>query len=353
MFDAQSDADMTNPTLVSIGWNSFFEDRLASFDLPSVILARVSAHHGSQVALYGEAGEFRVPVQNAEAAGRVTVGDWLVLNAADNVAIQLLERRSLLIRKAAGEEAKSQFLVANIDTVFIVSSCNEDFNLSRIERYLAMALQAGATPVVVLTKSDLCDDPAALIQQTEQLHPGLSVEVMDARSSEQASVLKSWCGPGESVALLGSSGVGKSTLAKALGAGKLATGSIRTQDGKGRHTTTSRSLHLLPTGGVLVDNPGVREFQLPACEDGVADLFEDVVNITLTCKFSDCRHDGEPGCAVRAAIESGELDERRYASFQKLSEEQARNARTLAARREREITKAHKSAIKKKQRRRD
>ena len=346
---------MTNPTLRAIGWNSFFENQLAEIDLQSVIVARVSAHHGTQVVLYGATGEFRVPVQSAESAGKVAVGDWLVLNATDNRAIQLLERQSVLSRKAAGEEAKSQILVANVDTVFIVSSCNEDFNLARIERYLAMTLQAGATPVVVLTKADLNANPAALVEQVKQLHPGLSVEVMDARRPEQVNVLRAWCGPGQSVALLGSSGVGKSTLASTLGAGELATGGIRENDAKGRHTTTSRSLHLLPTGGVLVDNPGVRELQLPDCKDGVADLFDDVVGIVAECKFSNCGHDGEPGCAVQAAIESGELDERRYASFQKLNAEQARNSRTLAERRERErkTTRSYKSAMDKKRRRRE
>jgi ribosome biogenesis GTPase len=342
---------MTNPTLRAIGWNPFFEKQLAPIDVQSVIVARVSAHHGSQVVLYGETGEFRVPVQSAMAAGAIAIGDWLVLNATDNRAVQRLERKTLLTRKAAGEEAKPQILVANVDTVFIVSSCNEDFNRSRIERYLAMTLQAGATPVVVLTKADLSDEPAALVHQARQLHPGLSVEVMDARRPEQATVLRSWCGAGQSVALLGSSGVGKSTLANALGAGELATGGIREKDGKGRHTTSSRSLHLLPTGGVLVDNPGVREFQLPDCEDGVTDLFEDVVRIAFECKFSNCGHDGEPGCAVQAAIESGELGERRFANFQKLDEEQSRNAKTLARRREREATRANKAAIAKERRR--
>lgn len=340
---------MTNPTLHAIGWNSFFESQLAPFDPQGVIVARVSAHHGTQVVVYGESGEFRIPVQSAEAAGKIAVGDWLVLNAGDHRALQRLERKTLLVRKAAGEEAKPQILVANVDTVFLVSSCNEDFNLSRIERYLAMTLQSGATPVVVLTKGDLCDDPAALVQLARQLHPGLVVELLDARNPEQADVLRSWCGPGQSVALLGSSGVGKSTLANTLGAGdqanKLTTGVIRENDGKGRHTTTSRSLHLLPTGGVLVDNPGVREFQLPDCDDGVKDVFEDVLRIVAECRFSDCRHAGEPGCAVRAAIESGELDKRRFASFEKLSEEQARNSRTLEARRERTANRTNRAAI--------
>ena len=335
---------MPSPTLHAIGWNSFFERQLAPFDTQSVIVARVSAHYGTQVMLYGEAGEFRVPVQSAEAAGKIAVGDWLVLNAGDHRAIQRLERKTLLIRKAAGEAAKPQVLVANVDTVFLVSSCNEDFNLSRIERYLAMTLQAGATPVVVLTKADLSDDPAALVQMVRQLHPGLAVELMDARNLEQANILRSWCGPGQSVALLGSSGVGKSTLANTLGAGEQSTGGIREQDGKGRHTTTSRSLHLLPTGGVLVDNPGVREFQLPDCDDGVKDVFDDVLKIVAECRFSDCGHDREPGCAVRAAIESGELDRRRFASFEKLSEEQNRNAKILDARRERDAKRTSKSA---------
>lgn len=343
---------MTTPALRAIGWNQFFEDQLASLEVAGFSLARVSAHHGSQVELYGEAGEYRAPVRSAEAAGKVAVGDWLVLNA-DGRAVRRLERKTELARKAAGEEAKPQILVTNVDTVFIVSSCNEDFNLARLERYLAMALQAGATPVVVLTKADLCEDPAALAERARGLHPGLVVEVMDARRAEQAEVLRSWCGPGQSVALLGSSGVGKSTLAGVLGAGDLATGGIREKDGKGKHTTTSRSLHLLPTGGVLVDNPGVREFQLGDCDEGVADLFEDVLRIVAECRFSDCRHEGEPGCAVRAAMESGELDERRYASFVKLNEEQARNARTLAARRERErkVGKSYKAAVERKRRR--
>lgn len=336
---------MTRPTLHAIGWNSFFERQLAPFDPQSVIVARVSAHHGTQVVLFGESGEFRVPVQSAEAAGKIAVGDWLVLNAGNHRAIQRLERKTLLVRKAAGEEARPQILVANVDTVFLVSSCNEDFNLSRIERYLAMTLQSGATPVVVLTKADLSDDPAALVHMARQLHPGLVVEFLDARNLQQADVLRSWCGPGQSVALLGSSGVGKSTLANTLGAGEQTTGAIREKDGKGRHTTASRSLHLLPTGGVLVDNPGVREFQLPDCDDGVKDVFEDVLRIVAECRFSDCGHDGEPGCAVRAAIESGELDKRRFASFEKLSEEQTRNSKTLEARRERIANRTNKSAI--------
>ena len=327
---------MGNLQLRTIGWKPFFEQQIPLEAPEEVILARVSAHHGSQVLVLGEAGEFSIPVQLAESAGEIAVGDWLVLRTEDHRAVQRLERQTLLYRKASGEEIKPQVIAVNLDTIFIVSSCNEDFNLSRMERYLALTMQAGATPVVILTKADLCDDPAALRRQAEQLQAGLIVETLDARRSAEAEVLKTWCDSGQTVALLGSSGVGKSTLANALGAGELVTGKIREKDGKGRHTTTSRSLHLLPSGGILMDNPGIRELQLPACEDGIMDVFEDIAHIADSCRFSNCSHDGDAGCAVTAAVESGELDERRYANFMKLNAEQAHNSRTLAERRQRD-----------------
>ena len=344
---------MTSPALQAIGWNIFFENQLDMHAPERYVIARVSAHYSTEVVVTADTGEFRVPVKAAEAQGKVTVGDWLLLNETDHRAIRLLARKTLLYRKAAGEEGKTQLLVANVDTVFIVTSCNEDFNLSRIERYLAMAFQAGATPVVVLTKADLHEDPSSLAQQAASLHDGLDVVVLDARHPEQARVLSPWCGPGQSVAVLGSSGVGKSTLANALGASGQSTGGIREQDAKGRHTTTARSLHKLPTGGVLVDNPGVREFQLPDCDDGVADLFEDILELIAMCRFSDCKHSGEPGCAVLAALTSGELNARRYASFAKLNEEQDRNAKLLAKRQERDAAKSAKSMAAKKGRRRE
>ncbi|QDS97658.1 ribosome small subunit-dependent GTPase A [Adhaeretor mobilis] len=360
---------MSNFSLRNIGWKPFFQQQVSLEELETGVVARVSAHHGSQILMLGEAGEFSIPAQLAQAADEsaggtaageagacgIAVGDWLLLDAQDHRAIRRLERDTLLFRKAAGEEVKPQVIAANLDTIFIVTSCNEDFNLSRIERYLALTLQAGATPVVVLTKADLCENPAELRHQAEQLHAGLLVETLDARESEQADVLKSWCGPGQSVVLLGSSGVGKSTLANALGTGQLATGGIREKDGKGRHTTTARSLHLLPSGGVLIDNPGVRELQLPACEEGLTDLFEDVLVIARNCRFSNCSHEGDAGCAVMAALEAGELDQRRFASFQKLNAEQAHNSRSLAERRERDrkTGRMYKSMIDKKRRRRE
>lgn len=345
---------MNTQKLIDIGWKPFFQQQLDADAQASTVIARVSSHRGIDVLLLGEAGELRVPVALAESAGEIAVGDWLVLRVQDHRAIQRLDRQTLLLRRAAGQEVKPQAIAANIDTLFIVSSCNEDFSLSRIERYIALALQTGATPIIALTKADLCDDPASLCRQAQLLHPGLVVHTIDARQPEQVKILAAWCGPGQTVALLGSSGVGKSTLANALGAGDLATGAIREQDDKGRHTTTSRSLHLLPTGGVLIDNPGVRELQLPDCEDGLNDLFADILRILSACRFRNCRHDGEPGCALRAAIQSGELDERRYINYQKLNAEQARTATNLAERRDqgRKTSLKNKSSVTNKRRRR-
>lgn len=346
---------MFDHPLGALGWKPFFEQQVDPDGRSPAIIVRVSSHHGSQVLVIGEAGEFRIPVQNALAAGSIAVGDWLVLDAKDLRATQRLGRRSVLYRKAPGDDSRPQIIAANIDTVFIVTSCNEDFSLSRIERYLILAMEAGITPVVVVTKADLGHDLTELRLQARQLHEGLVVEFLDARDPGAAAVLSRWCVPGQSIALIGSSGVGKSTLANSLGADDLATGAIREEDGKGRHTTMSRSLHLLPSGGVLVDNPGVREVQLPGCEDGVADVFDDVVRLMSECRFSNCRHEGDAGCAVRAAIASDELDERRLDSFQKLQAEQARHARSLAARRDRErsMTRTQRSAVDKKRRGRE
>lgn len=339
--------------LITIGWKSFFQQQIGT-DLPAdVAIARVAAHYGSQILLFGCEGEFSIPAQLAECAGEVAVGDWIVLDQDDR-AIRRLDRLTTLSRKPPGKESRPQVIATNVDTIFIVSSCNQEFNLSRIERYLALTLQSEATPVVVLTKSDLCTSASTLRRQVEKLHAGLLVETLDARDSEQIEVLRTWCRSGQSVALLGSSGVGKSTLANALGAKNLSTGDVREKDAKGRHTTTVRSLHRLPRGGVLVDTPGMRELQLLDCEVGVADVFDEIYQIAAGCRFSDCQHDGDAGCAVAAALEQGELDERRFVSFKKLIAEQQHNSRSLAERRERDrgFGKMYKSVIKEKRRRR-
>lgn len=322
--------------LRELGWNAWFDRQLSIEDAGTDGIARVVAHFGSRIDLIGEAGELTIPAQLANAVDELVVGDWVLLHPENRRVLKRFERQSFIARKAAGTEVKLQGVVANVDTVLIVSSCNADFNLSRIERYLALSLQADVEPVVVLTKSDLHEATGELRKQCEQLYPGLVVVPLDARDPDAVKQLWPWCRTGNTVTLLGSSGVGKSTLASSLGAGELKVGSIREQDAKGRHTTTTRSLFRLPAGGVLIDTPGMRELQLTDCEAGVSDLFDDVEEIAQRCRFRDCRHEQDAGCALQAAIANGELDQRRYASYMKLMAEQAHHGRSLQERRERD-----------------
>ena len=323
--------------LQGLGWKPHFQQQLTEEEEKLHLPARVAAHHGSQIELLGagQAYSLSSPLfRNFEV--EVAVGDWILLDEIGQRPVRILDRLTLLERKAAGNEVRSQPIAANVDTLFIVSSCNQEFNLSRLERYLAVALESGATPVVVLTKADLHSDPAALRQQAERLHTGLIVETLDARNDDEAEGLFDWCRIGQTVALVGSSGVGKSTLAMALGSGFLETGGIREDDAKGRHTTTARSMHRLAAGGLLIDNPGIRELQLAECDQGVADLFEDVVSYFKSCRYRNCRHQGDAGCAVEAAVASGQIDERRVKNYFKLQSEQRRNSESLAERRKRD-----------------
>lgn len=322
--------------LTSLGWNLFFEQQLDAGESERWVKARVAAHHGSQIVALTVAGELAIPIQLASARGDLAVGDWVLLEPGTHRVVRRLERESLIARRAAGEVAKQQLIAANIDTLFIVCSCNQDFNLSRLERYLAVAIEARTIPIVVLTKADLCEDPASLRQQVERLHSGLVVEFLDARCTEQTEALTHWCRTGQTVALVGSSGVGKSTLANSLGANELQTAGIRESDDKGRHTTTARSMHRMRPGGWLIDNPGMRELQLPGCEHGVDDLFEDIVELSRQCRFRNCRHDADTGCALKSAVESGLLEARRFNSYLKLRAEQERNSESLAQRRDRD-----------------
>lgn len=343
---------MNYEKLQAVGWQRFFDAQLSAAERECRV-ARVCAHHGGHLMLRDDE-EFAIPIQLAGDGHDVAVGDWMVLDPTSHRVHRTLERSSLILRVAAGLTVRTQPIAANIDTILIVMSCNEDFNLSRAERYLALVLQSGATPVVVLTKADLAGDRWTLIRQVQELHDGLVVEALDTRDAEQTAVLADWCGPGQTVALVGSSGVGKSTIANSLGTSHQQVGGIREADGKGRHTTTSRSLHLLNSGGVLIDNPGMRELKLPGCEQGVAEVFVDVVEISHRCRFHDCRHQGDAGCAFPDALAAGEIDERRFHSFLKLDAEQQHYDRTLQERRERDrhFGRLYKATIADKQRRR-
>lgn len=329
---------MNSQQLRELGWKSCFQQQLTSDEegqllQRQLLTVRVGAHFGSRVLCLEAAEEFCVPISLTEACGELAVGDWVLLDAPTHRAVRRLERQSIVARKSAGDRPQWQLIAANLDTLFIVSSCDHDFNPSRLERYLSLAADADVQPVVVLTKADLAADVAQLRHEVTALKRDVIVEAVDAREPEQAAVLAEWCGVGQTVALVGSSGVGKSTLAMSLGAPALATQEVRQDDSKGRHTTTARWLHRLTAGGLLMDTPGMRELQLSDCESGIAEVFDDVLLLAQACRFADCSHQSEPGCAVQAAVESGTLDDRRFRSYLKLISEQAHNAKSLRQRR--------------------
>jgi ribosome biogenesis GTPase len=297
-------------------------------------VARVTAQHRNRLELLCEAGELGLDLHPGMPA--ITVGDWLLLTP-DGQFQQLLERQSLFRRKAAGSKVAEQLIASNVDTLFIVTSLNEDFSLSRIERYLSLAHEANSEPVVILSKADLCDNPEAARRQVQALDPLLTVEPINCLDAGEIDRLRPWCGTGQTVALMGSSGVGKSTLVNTLlGGAVLDTAPIREDDGKGRHTTTRRSLHLTPLGGLLLDTPGMRELQLADCDQGITATFSDIALLSEQCRFGNCRHDSEPGCAVQNAIRRGELEARRLESYRKLMREQDFNRATLAEKRARD-----------------
>jgi ribosome biogenesis GTPase len=251
--------------------------------------------------------------------------------------VRILNRLSLFKRPAPGDDRRVQLIAANIDTLFIVTSCDQDFNVARIERYLVLTLEAGVRPVVVLTKVDLSPTPERFADAARALQSGLRVELVDGRDPTSAAHLSRYCGVGQTVALVGSSGVGKSTLINTLtGSDRIATQAVREVDGKGRHTTTVREMHRLATGkelgGWLVDTPGMRELQMSEVASGVTELFDDVTAMALECRFANCTHIDEPGCAIHAAIAERELDPARVERWRKLAHEDAVSRGAAAAR---------------------
>ena len=326
--------------LADYGWSPHFQSQLDLSDLETTTPARVLAVHRGMLEVAGPTFSGRINtgmLEDRDDEERATVGDWLLLDRSTDRPMRLLARRSLFKRKAPGTGRSVQLIAANVDTVLIVSSCNHDFNQARLERYLALAREAEVQPIVILTKADLADEPASYIAKAAKLLPGLLVECLDARSVTDVARLEPWCSRGQTVALLGSSGVGKSTLTNTLAGNDVqATHGIREDDAKGRHTTTGRSLHRLPTGGWLLDTPGMRELQLTDSERGLDDVFADIADLAKACRFADCGHQSEPGCAVLAAMEQGDLDPNRLKRYRKLIAENAKNRASLAERRSRD-----------------
>jgi len=318
--------------LETLGWQPFFAQQTSVDALVETPPVRIVEVHRDRLHVVGDDIDQTIPP-----LAETTVGDWLLLDRAQPQASRVLDRTSLVKRRAPGTDRQIQLIAANIDTAFIVSSCNLDFNVARLERYIALAFEADITPVIVLTKADLASAPEDYVDAAQAVSALVAVVTLDARGDEPGVKLADWCKPGQTVAFLGSSGVGKSTLTNALlGTQAIATRAIREDDAKGRHTTTRRQLHAVPGGCLVLDTPGMRELQLTDAASGIEDVFADLHELAASCRFSDCRHEAEPGCAVLAAVEAGEIDAARLGRWRKLVAEDAFNSASLAERRSRD-----------------
>lgn len=319
------------------GWSDALRIAFAPFEAVGCLPARVTAQHRGLWRLVTDAGELSGRLTGAYASAAAqgeypVVGDWLAVTLeGDPPEAQihaLLPRRTSFARRAAGDAGGVQMVAANVDVAFLVAALNGDLNLRRLERYLVAARDSGAEPVVVLTKADLLDDPAALKAEVVAIASGAPVVALSALTGAGLDALDPWLAPGLTVALLGSSGAGKSTLLNALAGHELMdTGEIRESDARGRHTTTHRELFRLPGGALLVDTPGMRELGLLAVDDALEASFDDVTDLLGTCRFSNCAHGTEPGCAIRGAIADGALSEARWQAYLKLERELAFAAR--------------------------
>ncbi len=321
----------TEYTREALGWGPHFLQQLSLEEFEQCRPGRILQQHKNLVQVATEAGVLDLPL--LPTMPPMVVGDWLLVDE-DRHFLRLLDRFSLFSRKAAGTKVQTQLIAANVNTAFVVTSINQDFNLSRIERYLTLVHEAGVEPVVVLTKADLSGSVEESVQAVRSLDPMLMVEAVNALDEDSVTTLAPWCGESKTVLFLGSSGVGKSTLVNTLMGDPIqATSGIRVDDSKGRHTTSGRSLHSLPSGGLLLDTPGMRELQLADVEDGLERTFADISALAQSCRFADCGHVSEPGCAILAAQESGELDTRRLENYRKIMREQTINSATLAEKR--------------------
>jgi ribosome biogenesis GTPase / thiamine phosphate phosphatase len=328
--------------LTALGWNSRFEEQFAEHRTAGLIPARVSLEHTHIYRVLGEDGEWL-----ARVAGRLrhhaerradfpAVGDWVAVEPAtpgNEPRIRaVLPRFSRFSRRAAGDVTEEQVVAANIDTVFLVAGLDFNFNPRRLERYLVVAWESGAAPVIVLNKADLVADVDTIAEEVRAIAPAVPIHPVSCRQPDTLDVLRQYLDVGRTGALLGSSGVGKSTIVNRLiGHDLLHTHDVRESDSRGRHTTTNRQLIILPDGGLLLDTPGMRELQLWE-SGGRGETFTDIATLGERCRFRDCRHAGEPGCAVTAAVDAGELVPERLASFHKLVSEQEHANRQQEAR---------------------
>lgn len=319
---------------MELGWNTNFQSEFEKLSRPELVPARVSSVMKGHFRVRNDGGE-----RLAKLAGKLlfqakcgsdlpAVGDWVAVGArpGEGCAIihHVLPRRAAISRKTAGRAAEEQIIAANVDMVFIVSAPNQEFNLRRLERYVTLVWDSGAQPVVLLNKADLCDDVAAKIAEAGLSAPGVDVHAISAEEGVGFEPLSGYLRSGRTCAFIGSSGVGKSTIInRLLGHDVQSTLPVREHDDRGRHSTTSRQMFLLSSGGLVIDTPGMRELQLWGVESGLAAAFGDVEELAAQCRYRDCSHAAEPGCAVQAAVEAGQLDSERWDNFLKLRAEQA------------------------------
>lgn len=346
--------------LSDFGWceGSSFDLAFAPFAQAGFVAGRVVSEHRGAYRVVTEQGETEAQVtghfrhQAEDSLAFPAVGDWVVLelHSDGNLATihRVLPRTSQFVRKAAGALTEAQIVAANVDTVFLMSGLDGDFNLRRIERYLVTAWDSGASPVIILNKADVCADLENAIAHVEAIAIGVPIYPISAVTGQGLEQLGSYLTSGKTVALIGSSGVGKSTLTNyLLGNQQQATQLVRADDSRGRHTTTHRQLLPLPSGALLIDTPGMRELQLWTSGSGLEETFGDIEALAVNCKFRDCLHEAEPGCAVQGAIATGELSSQRLQSYHKLQREQQwlaqrqdTHARQNTKRRWKQITKS-------------
>jgi ribosome biogenesis GTPase len=314
-------------SLESLGFGPFFSAQCDLLDRPDLVPARIAAEGRGSYSLRGcraPAGELRGRLRNELGPlERPVVGDWVLVADSEDRSIihHVLERRTTMVRRAAGTTTGIQVVAANVDLFFIVTSANRDFNLRRLERYLAAVWDSGAEPVVVLNKIDIGDAIEGMVDQIGEVGFGIPVVRVSALTGAGLDDLQSHLARGKTVGLVGSSGVGKSSLVNRLLGNEVQEVRTLRRDGKGRHTTSRRELIELPDGGILIDTPGMRELGLIEDAGGIDTLFADITALAEECRFRDCEHQGEPGCAVAAAVEAGKLDKARLASYHKLRRE--------------------------------
>lgn len=328
---------MTSSSLSDLGWSAHFLSQLSLEELDSLAPLRLFEVQRDRATGLGPTGSVLLGYPPGLSSGETVVGDWVLADPETGRIVRVLDRRTEIARRAAGREGGRQLIAANVDTLFVVTSCNADFNAPRLERYIALALEAGVQAVIVLTKADAAEDAADYAALARAVSPRIAAVVtLDARDAAELGKLSAWLGCGQTVAFVGSSGVGKSTLIGGLIGQEIATQDIRQNDAKGRHTTTARTVYRTPKGALVIDTPGMRELGLQEASEGVDAVFEDIADLARACRFSDCAHETEPGCAVRAAVEEGQVAPERLERWRRLRREDAQASEALHERRSRE-----------------